>query len=951
MAQTEHGINLDITATTSAFQKALRDALKPVRELEDSLKLIDRQLKFDPSNTTLLQTRMEALRKAVDELEKAHETLNTQYQKANELIEKGDLDRSNKKYIQLETTLADVERKMDLYNDEIEETERALQDSEYAQEKFGDSIEETGNKAIAFSGLLSNVATSIKNYLIRAFKDLAQEVYKTSLEMEYLESDLRALYGDGATEEQIKNLTKYAKDLSSETIYSATQIQEAMSFMARAGYDAQQTADSVKATLDLAQATGEESTRLASIVVDGLTAFGYSANEASRFANVLAVVANETNAEVADLGESFKFAGALAGAFGYDVEDVATALGVMASAGIKGSQAGTTLRSLFTRLATNTGKARDELTRLGVAFFDTQGNARPLNDVLEDMRKALQGMSDQKLTTSLKKIAGQQGITGLTAIINASNEEWDELKASVQESGNYIEELADVKTDNLQSDITKLKNTILALGTDAIEPLNPLMRDAVQDLQKMFDVVRSSFNGEPLYDVSESTRKAVDEFNELIKKTNELNTAFAVENLKTKDEAKSIDELISSLDGRNKKDEEYKKIQDEIKQKLDLINSTFGTNIKYDVRNNALKDEQGEVESLEQAYDDLALARNKSYYLEQYNEVYLQSLNNVNLALKDMQDNILALDKAEAGLNEEERALWNEYTSQAPLERSRMYATLNGSQKNLIDTMNVLTAHANQSTAVWQDTTHVMEGVTQAYHDIENATTNGDLQTALFNIGNELDFTKQEDTLNSYKAELEDLMLMASDPARYGMTAEDVTQTNARIDWLQDRIAKEQEYQSALANEQQTIAQNNDNIKAMNNSLFNDPDTGMVAVSKQAIQTIGEDNNKTWDESFQKVEESFQQTIGNMAQFSRQNKIPIDFETSARNLPASYRDLFYSSSLFNSGGFQSSGLMSGGTITLNNTFTVNTNNVDRQTVKRWTSWIVDDVNEALGRKL
>ena len=174
-------------------------------------------------------------------------------------------------------------------------------------------------------------------------------------------SNVEAL--SGSTAQELAALTAKAKELGAETKYTAQQSSEAMGYMAMAGWDAQEMLSGMDGVIDLAAASGEDLARVSDIVTDNLTAFGMTASDTARFADVLAAAATGANTDVSIMGETFKQSASVAGALGYSIEDVAVAVGLMANAGVKGSIAGTALKNSFNGLlkgVTLTGAAFGE---------------------------------------------------------------------------------------------------------------------------------------------------------------------------------------------------------------------------------------------------------------------------------------------------------------------------------------------------------------------------------------------------------------------------------------------------------------------------------------------------------------------------------------------------------------------------------------------------------------
>lgn len=226
----------------------------------------------------------------------------------------------------------------------------------------------------------------------------------------------------GATQEEYDKLSKAALDYGSTTAWTAKDVADAMGYMALAGFDTNQILESTSGMLSLASASGEDLATVTDILTDSMTGFGDSAKDAERYADVLATTQAKSNTTVGDLGEAFKYVSSLAGTYSYSLEDVSAALGTMANAGVKGSMASTALSSIITRLGTNTSGARDTIEELGVSFYNQDGSARALGDVLKDLCDATQGMDVEQKAMLASTIAGAEAQKGLLAILNQGSD-------------------------------------------------------------------------------------------------------------------------------------------------------------------------------------------------------------------------------------------------------------------------------------------------------------------------------------------------------------------------------------------------------------------------------------------------------------------------------------------------------------------------------------------------
>ena len=254
----------------------------------------------------------------------------------------------------------------------------------------------------------------------------------------------------GATSAELEQLTQKAKEMGATTKFTATESAEAFNYMAMAGWKTSDMLSGIEGILNLAAASGADLATTSDIVTDALTAFGLVAGDAGHFSDVLAAASSNANTNVTMMGETFKYAGTMAGSLGYSIEDVALATGLMANAGVKSSMAGTALNSFMTRLATDAGASSKSLgalgvmtEELGVEFYNAEGNARPLGTVLRELRAATADLNDEEKSYYANKIAGMEAQKGLLAILNASEEDFKKLSVAVEFASTDINELTD----------------------------------------------------------------------------------------------------------------------------------------------------------------------------------------------------------------------------------------------------------------------------------------------------------------------------------------------------------------------------------------------------------------------------------------------------------------------------------------------------------------------------
>jgi TP901 family phage tail tape measure protein len=320
------------------------------------------------------------------------------------------------------------------------------------------------------------------------------DTVQTFAEFETAMSQVKAI--SGATGENFDKLTEKAKQMGATTKFTATEAAEGFNYMAMAGWNTNDMLNGIDGIMSLAAASGENLGTTSDIVTDALTAFGLKASDSGHFADVMAQAAASANTNVGLMGETFKYVGTMAGSLGYNIEDVSLAVGLMANAGLKGSMAGTSLNTMFTRLSTNTSGATDAIRELGVEFFNSDGTARKLSDVMKELRTATAGMSAEQKSNLANTVAGMEAQKGLLAILNASEEDYNHLSEAINNADGASKRMADTMLDNLSGKWTLFKSALDGVKIALAERMEPYLMNGLEWLTNhMPDVENALISG------------------------------------------------------------------------------------------------------------------------------------------------------------------------------------------------------------------------------------------------------------------------------------------------------------------------------------------------------------------------------------------------------------------------------------------------------------------------
>lgn len=324
-------------------------------------------------------------------------------------------------------------------------------------------------------GKLKGVITKVAAAL--GVGKLAQEVVNVGKSFEAGMSEVQAI--SGASGKDLQALTNKAKEMGATTKFSATQSAEALKYMAMAGWKTNDMVDGLGGVMNLAAASGEDLGTVSDIVTDALTAFGLQAKDSGHFADVLAKASSNSNTNVSMMGETFKYVAPLAGSMKYSVKDTATAIGLMANAGIKGSQAGTSLRSMLTRLVKPPKEAAEAMSTLGISVTKSDGSMKPLRETMAELREKFSGLTESQKASYASSIAGQEAMSGLLAIVNTSDKDFDKLTKAIDNSSGAAKKQAETMNQNLQGALYELGSAAESLGIEMYEHIKKPLTKAV----------------------------------------------------------------------------------------------------------------------------------------------------------------------------------------------------------------------------------------------------------------------------------------------------------------------------------------------------------------------------------------------------------------------------------------------------------------------------------------
>ena len=465
------GIMVEIGGDTTKLQTALKGVNTEIRNTQSQLKDVEKLLKLDPGNTELMAQKHRLLGDAVRETKEKLETLRTAAEQANTALANGEISQSQ--YDALQREIIETENSLRNLERQAGQSAVALQKIAATGEKLktvGSAIEGVGQKLMPVTAAVGGLGAA---------------AVKVASDFDSAMSQVAAV--SGATGKDLEALRDKAREMGSKTKFSASEAAEAMNYMAMAGWKTGDMLSGIEGIMNLAAASGEDLATTSDIVTDALTALGLSAEDSGHFADILAAASSNANTNVSMMGETFKYCAPVAGALGFSAEDTAEAIGLMANAGIKSSQAGTAMRSMMTDLTGEVKFVGDAFGELTIQTTNTDGSMRSLGDILADCRAAFAQMSESEKAANAEALVGKNAMSGFLAVMNAAPGDIEKLNSAINNCDGTAEKMAATMQDNLAGQLTILKSQLEELAISIGEILMPYIRQIVGWIQGLVD--------------------------------------------------------------------------------------------------------------------------------------------------------------------------------------------------------------------------------------------------------------------------------------------------------------------------------------------------------------------------------------------------------------------------------------------------------------------------------
>lgn len=586
MAEVDKSLKFNPESVVLAAQKQelLAEAIKNTEDKLKELSSVQKKTDNAFKNQSKWEEQFAPLGAAIDETNEKLKKLQQQNEKMNKDFADGkikpekykeyqdELEATKAKMKELQKQKAELEATFEdghitaeeyrAYQREVENTRQQLANLKSQQDNTGKSAEELGKTAQQTGQDFKGAKSDIKSYedavsgLNSAISDVSGDLKgivtaaagavtavggaavgavskATEVGAGFEKSMSKVQAISGATGEDLAALEQAAKNMGASTSKTASESADALSYMALAGWKTEEMLTGLEPILRASEAGEMDLATCSDLVTDSMSAMGVSVNDLAHYLDVVAAAQSNSNTSMQQLLEAFVECGGSAHNFGLNVEDLSTVLGVMANRGIKGTEAGTALNSIFVNMLGSTAKTAAAMEALNLSLYDDTGAMKDVTEVLKEMGNALETATDEQRNNLEAMLGGKTQITALQAMVNGLNGEYDALSETLYNCDGALMNTAKTMQDNLTGKVTEMQSALEGLGIDFYDYLEEPLKSAVQAATKEIgDLSESVTNGQ----LAEVIERLAEKFGKLIEKT----AKFAAD--------KGIPALINSLD-------------------------------------------------------------------------------------------------------------------------------------------------------------------------------------------------------------------------------------------------------------------------------------------------------------------------------------------------------------------------------------------------------------------
>lgn len=354
---------------------------------------------------------------------------------------------------------------------------------------FSDKNATFNDKLAATGSIMKNVGSTMAKWVTPPLVGVGTAAMKVGNEFESQMSRVQAI--SGATGDQLQMLTDQAMDLGASTSFSAKEAALGMEQLASAGFTVEEIYEAMPGLLDLAASSGADLATASEIAASAVRGFGLEAADTGYVADLFAEAAARTNAQVEDMGQAMKYIAPVAHAMGLEIDETAAAVGILSDAGIKGSQAGTTLRGALTRLTKPTKDATAVMEQYGMSFYDANGNMLSMEGIIGQLEQGLSGLTQQQRNQALTTLFGQEALSGMLVLLEAGPEKLADLAEGLDGAKDAAKEMADVMLDNTAGALEEFGGSIETAAINIQQILAPVVKNVVQWLTELVNAFNS----------------------------------------------------------------------------------------------------------------------------------------------------------------------------------------------------------------------------------------------------------------------------------------------------------------------------------------------------------------------------------------------------------------------------------------------------------------------------
>lgn len=498
------------------YRSALTSITKEQSVLRSEMRLCEAEYRNNENSVEALKAKQEILDKEYTTQEERISVLTAALENAKEQYGENS-DKVNDWQIKLnnaQASLKNLDEELNENKAKLEEAEEGTDETADAVETLDEEIQDGTNSTQVFgdtlkANLISEALIDGIKLIANGIKNIGENAISVGSSFEKAMSEVSAI--SGATGDELNELTEKAEEMGATTKFSATESAEAFTYMAMAGWKTEDMLLGIEGIMNLAAASGEDLATTSDIVTDALTAFGLAAEDSGHFADILAAASSNANTNVSMMGETFKYCAPIAGALGFSAEDTAEAIGLMANAGIKSSQAGTALRTIMNNLSGDLTVYGENIGEVTVKTTNADGSMRELSDILEDCRSAFSRLSESEKASNAQTIAGTNAMSGFLALMNAAPTDVQKLSGAIEDCDGAAADMAETMNDNLDGSLTILDSTLEGVGITIYDKFENTFKNAVDTAIDCMSELNDDMKNGELGDSLDSLAASLDE--------------------------------------------------------------------------------------------------------------------------------------------------------------------------------------------------------------------------------------------------------------------------------------------------------------------------------------------------------------------------------------------------------------------------------------------------------